>query len=56
LATATLVLIAAALLVMPPIRTVALLLLVTLLATNPVPATITLVVLGFLVHLFKKLR
>ena len=52
--TATLVLLAALTLAFSPVRTVAILLLCTLLYFNPVPAAITLSVLAFLYYLIKR--
>ena len=52
--TATLVLVAALVLVFSPVRVLAILMLITLLYSNPIPAVITLTVFGFLYTLIKR--
>ena len=52
--TATLVLVAALILVFSPIRVLAILMLATLLYLSPIPSTITLIVLGLVYFTFKR--
>jgi hypothetical protein len=52
--TATLVLVAALILVFNPIRVLAILMLAALLYLNPIPSTITLIVLGLVYITFKR--